>query len=152
MTRQNSEATTSTAERMNTMIRREILQGVRNAANGRSTNVPETPVTPPMSSNNYNALPRALRPGALSVTPEFPSSSVRPDDSWSVSPADVYGAYYESENGSGGKHVSMAPTVNSGRRLSDITPADAEWKELQNRLNWAETADAAHVMPPLREP
>ena len=42
----------------------------------------------------------------------------------------------------------MAPTEDSGRRLSEIGPADAEWRELQARLAWS---DGAHVMPPMKE-
>lgn len=108
---------------MNTIIRREILQGVRAGAAVRAQQKalavaaglsPVTPATPaffPEQITNYHPTPRVDADGAR--------EELYPDD----------------------RHTSVGTSsrrmsANSGRRLSDITAGDAEWKELQRQLKW----------------
>ncbi|KAG9010305.1 hypothetical protein FRB94_010655 [Tulasnella sp. JGI-2019a] len=139
--RSNSESTPGAAsERMNTVIRREILQGVRAGAAqraaakdraiaaGLSATTPQTPAFFPDRITNYHPTPS---PASSSVPNGHDDGALRnvPVDTWSLFDG-------SSNGGHGGSLNSRHMSANSGRRLSDITAGDAEWKELQRQLKW----------------
>lgn len=143
-TRNDSASTASAAsERMNTIVRREILQGVRVGAAQRAATkdravaaglplqTPQTPAFFPDRITNYHPSPAST---AVERTPNVPV------DTWSL---------FDGSSSIGHGQGSTSPSAradadaklrhmsaNSGRRLSDITAGDAEWKELQMQLKW----------------
>lgn len=147
LTRSNSASTAmtgTTADRMNTIIRREILQGVRAGAAVRAAQKaqavaagfpPQTPATPsffPDQITNYHPPPGAVSSSAPApdASPLKKAGGRAAVESWGMAPSLFNdGATMAS---SSARHMS----ANSGRRLSDITAGDAEWRELQRQLKW----------------
>lgn len=126
----------TTADRMNTIIRREILQGVRAGAAARvaqKAQAPQTPATPsvffPEQITNYHPPPGAPSSSSPPPAPRVPKKAV---ESWGMAPSLFEVASVSDDHRPASRHMS----ANSGRRLSDITAGDAEWKELQKQLKW----------------